>query len=181
MNSVGVVTARDHITIKNTPDDVWNTINDFVKLPIEKARQKYDLGDDVRDWKVSFAQNDITDSGPDKKQVVPIAYRPFENRFTYYTGRSRGFLCMPRPEVMRHMLVGENLGIAIGRAGQVIGRPIWDIVYCTQCITEFNFFRRGGNNLFPLYLYPLRESLILLTITGLRQGWAYSQSCKGLC
>ncbi|GAC1521700.1 MAG: hypothetical protein NVS3B14_22930 [Ktedonobacteraceae bacterium] len=55
---------------------------------------------------------------------------------------------------MHHMLAGENIGLTIGRAGQVINQGEWDIVFCTRSITEFNLYRRGGNNLFPLYLYP---------------------------
>jgi hypothetical protein len=56
---------------------------------------------------------------------------------------------------MQHMLVGENLGLAIGRAGLAVeGRGEWGIVYCSQYVTEYNLYRRGGNNLFPLYLYP---------------------------
>jgi predicted helicase len=55
---------------------------------------------------------------------------------------------------MPTMLARENLGLAIGRQGQVIGSKTWDIVFCSRAMTEFNFYRRGGNNLFPLYLYP---------------------------
>jgi predicted helicase len=36
----------------------------------------------------------------------------------------------------------------------VIDQGEWDIVFCTNYITEYNLYRRGGNNLFPLYLYP---------------------------
>jgi predicted helicase len=55
---------------------------------------------------------------------------------------------------MRHMLAGQNLGVTIGRAGQVIDQGEWDIVFCRSFITEYNLYRRGGNNLFPIYLYP---------------------------
>ena len=55
---------------------------------------------------------------------------------------------------MRHMLAGRNAGLAVGRAGQVIGGGSWNIVFCTRLPTEFNLYRRGGNTLFPLFLYP---------------------------
>jgi len=55
---------------------------------------------------------------------------------------------------MHHMLAGDNLALAIGRAGQVIDQGEWNILFCTDTITEFNLYRRGGNYLFPLYLYP---------------------------
>ncbi|MGC8785416.1 MAG: type ISP restriction/modification enzyme [Armatimonadota bacterium] len=61
---------------------------------------------------------------------------------------------MPRPEVMRHMLAGENVGLCIGRAGQVVGAEQWNLAFCTRRITDFNLFYRGGNITCPLYLYP---------------------------
>jgi len=126
-------------------------------MDTELARLAYDLGKDVRDWKVKLAQKDLIDSGLDKKRIVPILYRPFDTRFTYYTGKSRGFHCMPRPEVMRHMM-HKSLGLCVGRAGQVVGleKP-WNIVFCTDCITDLNLFYRGGNVTFPLYLYPAED------------------------
>jgi len=52
-------------------------------------------------------------------------------------------------------MLKENLGLCIGRAGQVVGldKP-WNIVFCSDCIEDLNLFYRGGNVNFPLYLYP---------------------------
>ena len=63
VNSVGIVTARDHLTIRWSPAEVWETVNDFASLPEEEAREKYKLGKDARDWKVSLAQADIKKAG----------------------------------------------------------------------------------------------------------------------
>jgi len=154
INSVGIVTARDKLTIRSSKSDVWNIILQFSKMDSELARQAYDLGKDVRDWKVKLAQQDLVDSGLDKNKIVPILYRPFDIRYTYYTGKSRGFHCMPRPDVMRHMMQ-ENFALCVGRAGQVVGleKP-WNVVFCAECITDLNLFYRGGNVNLPLYLYP---------------------------
>ena len=157
VNSVGIVTARDRLTIQWTKQNMWNTILNFSRLEPELARQAYDLGKDVRDWKVDFAQKDLKDSGPDKNKICPILYRPFDVRYTYYTGKSRGFQCMPRPEVMRHMLE-ENFGLTIGRAGQVVGlEHLWNLVFISENIIDFNLYYRGGELLLPLYIYPDKE------------------------
>jgi hypothetical protein len=163
VHSVGIVTARDALTIHWTPHEVWTTALNFSRLDPELARQAYNLGRDAQDWKVTLAQEDLKCSGPDRAKIAPILYRPFDVRYTYYTGRSRGFHCRPRPEVMHHMLAGENVGLTVGRAGQVVGLEDWNIVFCTEHITEFNLYRRGGNNLFPLYLYPTAERADLFT------------------
>ena len=89
--------------------------------------------------------------------LTTLSYRPFDKRWTYYTGQSRGFICRPRLEVMRHMLAGPNVGLCVGRAGQVIGSKTWDVFFVSEAPPDFNLFRRGGNCLFPLYTYPTEE------------------------
>lgn len=69
VNSVGIVTARDNLTIQWTKEEVWNTVLNFSKLDPEIARQAYDLGKDTRDWKVAFAQKDLKEEGLDRKKL----------------------------------------------------------------------------------------------------------------
>ncbi len=157
LNSVGIVTARDHLTIHWMPHDVWRTVTVFANSEPELARQSYALGKDTRDWKVTLAQKDMIDSGPTRDKVVPILYRPFDVRHTYYTGRSRGFICMPRPEVMRHMLSGENLAlIAPKQHKKEFGTLVTETIgtHKTVAVYDINYY-------FPLYLYPTanREDL----------------------
>lgn len=155
VNSVGIVTARDNLTIKWTPEEVWRTVSNFAKMDAELARLTYDLGKDVRDWKVELAQKDLKDSGLDKKKIVPILYRPFDIRYTYYTGKSRGFLCMPRPEIMHHMMQ-NNLGLISVRQ---VAEGIFNHSLVTDNIIEsrITLSNKGIAFLFPLYLYPNSE------------------------
>ncbi len=153
INSVGIVTARDKLTIKNTRDELWNTIINFVKLDTESARSVYKLGPDKRDWKVKLAQQDLIESGMDRNRIVPILYRPFDIRYTYYTGKSRGFCCMPRPEVMQHMLAGENLGLITSR--QMAESKVEPAFVSTSIIDLHSITSAVSiSYLFPLYLYP---------------------------
>ena len=157
VNSVGIVTARDRLTIRWSEQEAWDRVRAFSQMDPELARQAYQLGEDAQDWKVEMAQNDLLDPGLTREKVVPILYRPFDVRHTYYTGRSNGFICRPRSEVMRHMLAGENLALCIGRQGHVVGAGEWNLIYCSQTIEDFNLFYRGGNVNFPLYLYPTTD------------------------
>ena len=52
VNSVGMVTARDDLTIHWTLDELWETVQDFVSHPVNEVREKYDLRMDSQDWKV---------------------------------------------------------------------------------------------------------------------------------
>lgn len=116
VNSVGIVTARDALTIDSDRNNLWQRVQDFAQLEPEAARQKYKLGKDVRDWQVAWAQEDVRNN-LEQDKIVPIAYRPFDTRWTLYTGNSRGFLCYPRNEVMQHMLQ-ENLALATARSNK---------------------------------------------------------------
>ncbi|PZO89636.1 MAG: DNA methyltransferase [Sphingomonas sanxanigenens] len=109
VNSNGIVTARDALTIDTVRDNLWKRVQDFIESEPEALRTRYDLGKDVQDWSVAAAKADVAAHfGPE--HLVPLAYRPFDSRWTYYTGTSRGFLCRPRDEVMRNYVAGANLG-----------------------------------------------------------------------
>jgi hypothetical protein len=148
LNSVGIVSARDSLAVGWSSEQVWKTVQDFVSLNPEDARTKYELGKDVRDWKVDLAQEDIRSSGPKPHNITPLLYRPFDNRFTYYTGRSRGFICMPRPEVMRHMLSGKNLALLATRQT----RDKWDILATRTPVGHKSLSAYDITSLFPLSL-----------------------------
>jgi hypothetical protein len=163
VHSVGIVTARDALTIHRTPDAVWQTVCELVALEPEAARERFRLGKDVRDWSVARAQQDLREAGvPNesaKARIVPILYRPFDVRYTFYTGRSRGFHCMPRPEVMRHLLAGENVALITLR--QQSRDAEWRNVGITNTLAESsvisNYTREIGY-VFPLYEYPKTKS-----------------------
>ena len=156
-NSVGIVTARDKLAIRWTRDKMKQVTSTFAELSEDDARTRYNLGRDVDDWSVRRGQTDVRSHPDVDTHVTPVLYRPFDKRWTYYTGQSRGFICRPRLEVMRHMLQDTNLGLCVGRASQVIGSEVWDICYLSKWPSDFNLFRRGGNCLFPLYTYPKEE------------------------
>jgi len=156
INSVGLYTARDHFTVQETANNVSNIIKDFITLPIGEARIKYRLGKDSRDWKIEYAQKDLKASNLNPNNIVPISYRPFDTRFTYYTGKSKGFHCMPRGEVMRHLFSGENIAFVSLRRQRVLDE--WNFVFIGKFVTDKSIISSLDNaNVFPLYLYTTPE------------------------
>ena len=153
VNSVGIVTARDRLTIRRSKQKVWSTVVPFANMAPGLARDAYQLGEDAQDWKITLAQKDLLDSGPSREKIVPIRYRPFDTRYTYYTGRSRGFICRPRPEVMRNLLDRENIALHVCR--QTVSET-WQHCLVTDGITDdcyvSNKSRERGYTC-PLYTY----------------------------
>jgi predicted helicase len=157
INSVGILTARDNLTICWTKENIWQNVQDFASLESEEAREKYDLGKDTRDWKVFLAQDDLKKSGLSKTKIVKILYRPFDFRYTYYTGTSRGFHCMPRDEVMGNLTSYENLGIISARSNK---SSRIDHFLCSSVVTEAKTGESSTQScFFPLYIYPDKSSI----------------------
>ena len=160
--STGIVTARDNLTIHLTSEQVRETVTDFVSLSAEDARVKYDLGDDARDWKVHFAQADLRNHPNAEQHIKPIHYQPYDTRWTYYTGQTKGFHCMPRPTNMPNLL-SENVAICVCR---IVKGPIWQHALITDKITENCYISNTTSesaHVFPLYLYSDSDGLLDLT------------------
>lgn len=153
VKSIGIVTARDKLTIKDTKEEIADIIADFAYLNIEVARDKYKLKKDARDWKVELAQNDLKDSGLIESNFSKISYRPFDQKWTYYTGKSRGFHCMPRGKVMNNFRMGDNYGF-VYRRQQPKSLDLY--VFCSKNIVADGYIRsdnKGGESIAPIFIY----------------------------
>lgn len=152
LNSVGIITARDSLTIHWSEDEVMDTVRDFASLPPEVARAKYNLGDDVRDWKVHLAQADLNKDEISKNFVSSILYRIFDTRSTYYTGRTSGFMTRTRHKTARHFVGHHNIGLITCRSVSQSGVQ-WSHCSVTTSIIEGHAISNTINYLYPLYQY----------------------------
>ena len=78
-------------------------------------------------------------------------YNPFDYRFIYY---DPDLISRPARGISSAMLAGRNYGLVVGRQFSVIGTEKYDIVFLVNTLVDTNLFRRGGNAVSPLYLYP---------------------------
>lgn len=151
--SVGSVSANDGLNMSFSEEEQKNKISDLLSMEEHLWRLKFKRPKDARDWTYLSALNDALKNNV-TSNYVKSSYRPFDLRWSLYTGNSRGLYSSPQPKVMRHLLKQENFGLIIGRQGQVVGSMPWNLSFITDTITDFNMFYRGGGMLFPLYLYP---------------------------
>ncbi|MCW8307498.1 N-6 DNA methylase [Acidiphilium sp. PA] len=156
VNSVGIVTARDNLAIQFSREDIMRVVRDFSERSPEDAREHYGLGKDVRDWRVAWAQADVVNSGITTALARQVLYRPFDARWTYFTGHSRGFHCYPRSNVMRHMLQ-DNIGLITSRLTK--GETFKHVQVCDSITEVICMSPTTSNNgfLFPLFLYSISE------------------------
>jgi hypothetical protein len=152
VNSVGIVTSRDKFAIGSTKEDVKNKIRMFIDDNISDSIIRSTFGlQDKTNWKLKEARHKVRTEEDWEKKVISILFRPFDRKWIFYDD---SVIERARKDIMRHMMQ-ENLALCVGRAGQVVGmdRP-WNIAFCSDCIEDFNLFYRGGNVIFPLYVYP---------------------------
>jgi predicted helicase len=149
----GIQTKRDDLTIKFEKDDLLKAKEILLNEndTIEKIRVKLDLPADGRDWTIQGAINDLKFNNP---KIAKCQYRPFDERYTFYTGKSKGFLAYPRESVLKNLLNEKNIAILLPRQaitekyGYFLCNKIADINY-TGSAGQF-----GAGLIFPLYLYP---------------------------
>lgn len=151
--SVGIISARDKTCFQFTKGEIRRVLDDFTTLPEEKLRDRFSLGKDVRDWKVASAKADVVEAKARDEYIVRAMYRPFDDRFTFYTGKSKGFLGQPQARIMSH-LIGHPGNMAIGTTRSCeIGRG-WEHVFVTNQPAQHHAISiKEANYFFPLYLH----------------------------
>lgn len=151
VNSVGVVTSRDNFVIDFEKSSLTNRIRQLQNnySPNETLTQAYGLKD-KKNWKLSKVRKEIAQLQDIEEYIKKIDYRPFDQRLIFY---NELLVERTRRDVMQHMMK-DNIGLTIGRAGQVVGEEhLWNLAFVTETLIDFNLFYRGGELLFPLYLY----------------------------
>lgn len=157
VSSVGIVTARDNHAIHFDKNALIESVDIFKSFSVSEIHDKLSLKDKKKKQTLTV-QQDILECETLENKYKKIQYRPFDERWTLYTGRSEGFHCRPRSTVMNNMISNENIALLVSRSAT--GQDTWQEVQVTNKITEFGIMStRPGNGtpLFPLYRY---ESLM---------------------
>ena len=145
--STGTDSGNDKVAIAQEKDEIIRRIN-IVKNAISDDEITQLFGRFGRGMTVEHIKRDIGRSG----QILPIAYRVFDNRWTYYTGVG-GWLSRTKTEVMKNFIQErENLGIIFSR-GYNSQKP-FSYIGVTNKITDIHIYSDVAY-IAPLYLAPM--------------------------
>ena len=148
VNTSGFVTANDPLNISFTAAEQKDKIQELKVLPEQDWRHKTGRSKDSRDWRYATAKADALAHNIEPSRAC---YRPFDDRYTIYTGNSRGLYSSPQRNVMGHLIQGENLALCCIR---ICSRDDDLPVFVTDKITDKTILSSKDNaNVFPLYLY----------------------------
>lgn len=147
--STGIETQKDNIAIQFDRSTLEKIISDFQMEPTSDLSVKYNLGARSSN-KVREAQNDIQNSSG---RYIQMLYRPFDERWTYYTAKVAGLMARPRDEVMGHFVNKENLGLQICKQQSTF--DFQHILASRKPVdrNSISMQTRESTYFFPLYLY----------------------------
>ena len=144
----GIQTKRDNFVYQYSYPQIEKIINTFKNYTTEECRNHLSIGDDGVAWKVSWAKQDITSHSGEFTQVL---YRPFDLRWTYYTGKSSGLMARPRTPEALHLLK-NNLALLAVRNTR---RDMCNNYFVSNTLVDKDGISSFDNcRFFPLYLYP---------------------------
>jgi len=152
VNSDGIKTHRDNFVLDFDRSALKERMLSFRGIGLSGKDICCRFGLTEREgWSIADAQKSIREDNDWEGRFRKYLYRPFDIRHIFY---HESVIDRARTNIMRHMLSGQNLAICVGRAGQVVGPGVWDVLFCSNSIEDCNLFYRGGTVNLPLYLYP---------------------------
>lgn len=150
-NVLGFQTHRDHFAIDFQKEELERRISSLLlgTLTDEELRKRYNISDN-RDWNLNNARKKLKKYNNWQEPMIQCAYRPFDCRWCYFSNIAMDY---PRTLLLENIAHHENLCLGIGRQGIAVQDPIWALVTVADKPIDANIFRRGGVNVFPLWVY----------------------------
>lgn len=144
----GIVTTHDQFAISWTAKEAGDKVRQLLATASEAdARRLFRLCS-TNQWNYAAAKAELPHSNWEE-QVRPIAYRPFDNRFTVYDSN---VAVHRRSRVMDHFVRGPNIGLGTARSNK---NPDVDHFLVSDKISETKYAESSTQSvMFPLYLYP---------------------------
>jgi predicted helicase len=152
-HNTGIQTKRDSFVYHITQEELQGTLTDIRSLDSKEIAQKYGLPPDGRDWTINAAQTDVVSN---EGEIVQVTYHPFDKRWTYYTGKTKGFIAYPRQPLML-TTIRVNISLLVvrnSRRGNVNNFFAVDTPVDKDGVSPFD-----NATFCPLYLYPTPQEV----------------------
>ena len=107
LNNTGLNTEFDEMVLQDNKFKAVKLLDDLRNLSPTKIIAQFELKPNMI-GKIEKAIADIKINNPN---IVRIKTKPFEEKYTIYTGKSNGIMGRPRHDIMKYFLQGKNLGL----------------------------------------------------------------------
>ncbi len=155
LSSAGFVTGRDEALISFEREPLVALVEDLAsrRLSDDDIASRYNI-EDTSGWPVARRRRNVAGDAHRTKKIIPAAYRPFDDRFTFYCS----FLQRARYSVFRHLLE-DNIALITSRL--VKGEEPAHFFVSRLPVEKIFLSPKTSNNafVFPLYYYPQGQQL----------------------
>lgn len=124
-NVTGIISGNDKIAFASTRNELTHRM-DIVRNATDYTSIIEMWGKFTAGQTAEKIQNDVLSDGT----ITPIAFRPFDNRWTYYSGNSCAWIFRPREKAtMGHLLaqptspIGANIGLVFCKTSRSFFSP----------------------------------------------------------
>jgi predicted helicase len=148
-NVTGIVSMGDEFAFADSKEELKSRLLNFKNNELSEVelKKQFNLGKNYAE----FILKNKSQLQIDDKKIVECAYRPFDNKFTYFDNK---ILWRWRVDVMQHFINRANIGLLLPKAHK-------DSNFChsfvTKIISEAIMLspKTASNAVnFPLYIYP---------------------------
>jgi hypothetical protein len=148
----GVKAERDRVAINWSKAELEAVVADFAAMAEQELRAKYALEKDSRDWSVAGARSDVR-CHQGASCLTRLSYRPFDTRWVWYSGQTRGLTGTPGYSHMRHMLY-PNISLVFMRQVALDATYTHFGVAASPVDNRAFYSNKGITTAAPIYLYP---------------------------
>jgi predicted helicase len=149
-DSTGIISARDNMVIDSEKSKIVERVTTFGNSDLDNLTLCNKLNISLKKgWDIDKARFRVKSLQNLSEHINLIQYRPFDIRYIFYDDSLVWTTARP---IMSNFFSGDNVGLLAGKKGQVVGSMMWNLVFISKRMADFNLFYRGGINFFPLYL-----------------------------
>lgn len=149
VHGAGMKSNRDKFATDEDPNALLDRIREFADRSVSDSdlRARYQLKDNYT-WKLPKIRAGFDASSVSEDKIVPLSYRPFDNRYVYY---DKAIVFNPRVQIMRHLIKEGNLALAsIGQNESTT----FNHVFVSRGPVEIKMSTHyGASVVFPLFLH----------------------------
>lgn len=148
VSSMGITTAFDEFNICNSEKVVKERISNLISSSTSELLSTPIFSKSNEEW-INRAKSDVG-LHFDSSKIQRITYRPFDERWVYFTGKTNGLMARSRVKASSHLCLGKNISLCAIR----VNRDDKNAIFVAQHLIDKTLLSSKDNvTFFPLYLY----------------------------
>ena len=150
--SNGNQTLRDKFILSFNIEEQKKVLEDILNLSEETFFEKYETHN-ARDWTFEKAKQDVEKNYNSEEDIIEIDYRPFDIRYSFFSGVSKGYWGTPSISTYKHILNKDNIVLLFTKA---LTSDFFSHSFISNKIIERGFLsNKTSESTYqaPLYLY----------------------------